>query len=138
VRFWDSSAVVPLILSQPHSKHVRRIFDQDAEIVVWWGTAVECSSAIARLHRDGHLKQSEERDARSLLDALRSSWFEVQPGDTVRDQALRLLRLHPLRAADALQLGAALEWAGTPPTGMFITLDDRLRDAAQREGFSVT
>jgi hypothetical protein len=59
----------------------------------------------------------------------------VQPGDLVREQALRLLRVHTLRAADALQLAAALEWAGAPTDADFVTFDDRLREAAVREGF---
>lgn len=124
-----------LILQQPQTKRVRQLLAEDDELVVWWGSAVECASAIARLQRDGHLSAPAERDARSLLDLLRKSWFEVQPGDAVREQALRLLRVHSLRAADALQLSAALEWAGTPPEGGFVTLDDRLLEAAQREGF---
>ena len=135
MKFWDASALVPLLLQQPQTKRVRELLAADDELVVWWGSAVECASAIARTHRDGHLTAAAERDARSLLDVLRKSWFEVQPGDAVREQALRLLRVHALRAADALQLAAALEWAGTPPEGGFVTLDDRLLEAAQREGF---
>jgi uncharacterized protein len=135
VKFWDSSALVPLLLHQPQTKRVRQLLEEDDELVVWWGSSVECASAVARLHRDGHLSAPAERDARSLLDVLRKSWFEVQPGDAVREQALRLLRVHNLRAADALQLAAALEWAGNPPEGGFVTLDDRLLDAARREGF---
>jgi predicted nucleic acid-binding protein len=136
VRFWDSSAIVPLILAQPRSAEARRWLAEDAEVVVWWNSQVECASAVARLERDGYLSATDEAAARGLLDALQRSWFEVQPGDGVRDQALRLLRLHPLRAADALQLAAALEWAGSPPNGTFVTFDDRLRTAAQREGFT--
>jgi predicted nucleic acid-binding protein len=101
----------------------------------WWGSSIECASAIARIHRDGLLSAAAERQARSLLDALRKSWFEVQPGEGIREQALRLLRVHALRAPDALQLAAALDWAGSPPEGDFVTFDDRLRDAAAREGF---
>jgi predicted nucleic acid-binding protein len=137
VRFWDSSAIVPLILAQPRSAEARAWLAEDAEVVVWWNTRIECASAIARLHRDGHLPANGERAARELLDVLQRSWFEIQPGDGVRDQALRLLRLHPLRAADALQLAAAIEWAGTPPAGVLLTFDDRLRDAAEREGFAI-
>lgn len=136
MRFWDSSALVPLLLQQPQTKRVRQWLGEDDELVVWWGSAIECASAIARMHQDGHLSATAERDARSLLDMLRTSWFEVQPGDAVREQAMRLLRVHSLRAADALQLAAALEWAGSPPQGGFVTLDDRLLDAALREGFT--
>ncbi|MBA2291776.1 MAG: type II toxin-antitoxin system VapC family toxin [Gemmatimonadales bacterium] len=135
MRFWDSSALVPLCLRQPRTEAARALCTEDAEMVVWWGSAIECSSAIARLHRDGLLTAGEERAARNLLDLLRRSWYEVQPGDGVREQALRLLRVHPLRAADALQLAAGLEWSGTPARGGFVTFDARLQEAAHREGF---
>lgn len=137
MRFWDASALVPLLLDQPRTDIVRRWVEEDRELVVWWGSPIECASAIARLHREGVLAGESERAARGLLDILRGAWFEIKPSETVRDQALRLLRLHTLRAADALQLAAALEWAGTPPVGVFLTFDDRLRDAALREGFQV-
>ncbi len=135
VRFWDASALVPLCLDQPATAKALEFHAEDPELVVWWGTPIECASAIARLHRDGQLTATEEAQARSLLSALRASWFEVQPGDAVREQALRILRIHALRAADALQLAAALEWSGSPPEGHMVTFDERLGAAAQREGF---
>lgn len=135
VRFWDASALVPLCLDQPATARALQLHAEDPELVVWWGTPIECASAIARLHRDGLLTAAEEAQARSLLSALKASWFEVQPGDTVREQALRILRIHALRAADALQLAAALEWGGSPPEGQLVTFDERLGAAAQREGF---
>lgn len=104
-------------------------------MAVWWGSAVECSSAIARLHRERLLSARDERLARDFLDLLRRSWYEVQPGDGIREQALRLLRVHPLRATDALQLAAGVEWSGTPAHGEFVTFDSRLQIAAHREGF---
>ena len=138
MRFWDSSALVALCLAQPKSKGARAALTTDPELVVWWASVVECASAIARLHREGLLTASDESAARALLETLRRSWFEVQPGDSVRAQAMRLVRLHPLRAADALQLAAAMEWSGSPASGGFVTLDERLRRAAEREGFDVT
>jgi predicted nucleic acid-binding protein len=135
VRFWDSSALVPLCLDQPRSAEARKLAAEDAEMVVWWGSSIECASAIARLHREDHLTAAEERAARALLASLGASWFEIQPGSGLRDQAMRVLRLHPLRAADALQLAAALEWAGPAAGSAFVTFDDRLRGAAEREGF---
>ena len=135
MRFWDASALVPLVLEQPRTAQARALLRADSELVVWWGSPIECASAIARLHRDGQLTAREEARARALLTTLRASWFEVQPGDAVREQALRILRLHPLRAADALQLAAALEWAGSPPEGTFVSFNERLGAAAHREGF---
>jgi hypothetical protein len=48
VRFWDSSALVPLILREPRTDWAKRLLDEDGELVVWWGSAIECASAIAR------------------------------------------------------------------------------------------
>lgn len=104
-------------------------------MVVWWGSTIECSSAIARLHCEGLLTGGEEQAARDLLDLLRRSRYEILPRDGVREQALRLLRVHPLRAADALQLAASLEWSGTLARGPFVTFDGSLQEAAHREGF---
>ena len=137
MKYWDASALVTLILEQPRTARARELYLGDKELVVWWGSPIECASAIARLHRDGVLSTADESRARELLNALKDSWYEVQPGDAVREQALRLLRLHPLRAADALQLAAAIEWAGSPPVAGFVSFDERLNAAAQREGFAI-
>ncbi len=138
MKFWDSSALVTLVVEQPRSAHARALVADDGELMVWWGSSIECASAIARLHRDGQLSTPEERVARAMLAELSTAWYEIQPGTSVRDQAMRLLRIHPLRAADALQLAAALEWSGGGASGAFVTYDERLGDAASREGFDTT
>ena len=62
----------------------------------------------------------------------------VSPSDELRRRAARLLAVHPLRAADALQLAAALLWCEEQPHGEgFVSLDARLREAAGKEGFAV-
>ena len=137
MRFWDSSALVPLCLDQPQSEAVRKLYDEDPELVVWWGSPVECASAFTRLRHDGILRAEDEDVALATLAELQDASYEIQPGERLRLQALRILRLHPLRAADALQLAAALEWAGAPPSGEFVTFDQRLKGAARREGFRV-
>lgn len=135
MKFWDSSALVPLLLEQPRSAQAKALLTDDADMVVWWGSMIECASAIARLHRDGQISADSESRSRAMLSELSKTWFEIQSGITVRDRAILLLRRHPLRAADAMQLSAALEWSGSDAEGVFVTFDDRLRDAAAREGF---
>jgi predicted nucleic acid-binding protein len=137
VRFWDSTAIVPLLLEQPSSSRARAILEEDPDMVAWWGTSVECASAVARLRRDGHLDASQEAQALRRLEQLRRGWYEVVPGEAVRALALRILRLHPLRSADALQLAAALEWSGMPASGLMVTFDDRLARSAELEGFQL-
>jgi predicted nucleic acid-binding protein len=135
VRFWDTSALVPLLAEEPATLPVQRLYAEQPAIV-WWATVVECASAIARLERDGSLTAVQAIEAFGRLDALRASWIEIEAGDEVRDVARRMLRVHPLRAADALQLAAA--WLGSerrPASLPVVTLDERLRAAAAREGF---
>ena len=121
MRFWDTSALVPLFAYEAATATAQRLYGEQPAIV-WWGTVVECASAIARLERDGALTAAQAIDAFGRLDALAASWIEIEAGDEVRDVARRMLRVHSLRAASH----AALP---------LVTLDDRLRAAAAREGF---
>ncbi len=134
--FWDASAIIPLCIDEPQSKAVKGILKKDTSMAVWWGSIVECHSAIARLRRDKVIKNAEEDQARHILAILTDAWTEIEPSRDIRDTASRLMLLHPLRAADSLQLAAALVWAGRAPKGHgFVCLDNRLRDAARKEGF---
>ena len=138
MRFWDSSAIVPLLIEEEATTVLLAKAREDRELVVWWATPVECASAIARLEREG---AHDDRVAAAFarLDQLSASWTEVEPHREIRDTARRLLRVHPLRAADALQLAAAyLAAERRPSTLEVITLDDRVRLAAAKEGFIVT
>ncbi|MHB8892390.1 MAG: type II toxin-antitoxin system VapC family toxin [Candidatus Limnocylindrales bacterium] len=138
MRFWDSSAIMPLLVNQASSTAVRGEAERDPGFIVWWGTGVECVSACTRLEREGRITAAELVAAIDNLPALAASWQEVQPATRLRQSAERLLRVHPLRAADALQLAAAIAAAdGDPRSLPFVTLDDRLARAAEREGFPV-
>ncbi len=138
MRFWDSSAVMPLLVGEGSTQAVLSEIDRDPEMIVWWGTQVECVSALARLERDAKLDSAGMTAAVDRLDGLIRAWQEIQPADRVRQTATRLLRVHVLRAADALQLGAAIAAAEDRPASLaMVTLDDRLAKAAQREGFKV-
>jgi predicted nucleic acid-binding protein len=138
VRFWDSSAIVPLIVDEPGRDRLLAMLEGDPVMVVWWGTPVELVSALSRRERDGSLPTTVANAAVERVRKLERTWHQVVPTDALRQRAQRLLRVHPLRAADSLQLAAALEIAGTDPASVsFVTLDRRLLDAAQREGLAV-
>ena len=110
---------------------MRALYRSDASVIAWWGARVECESAIARLERDGRIRLRSAAAARGRLDRFATTWQEIQPVETVRDVACRLLRVHDLRAADALQLAAALAASeGRPPTLQVACLDERLAAAA--------
>jgi predicted nucleic acid-binding protein len=136
MKFWDASAIVPLLLTEPTTETMQAFARNDPAMLVWWATEVECASAIARLERDGALDESAATEAFDRLKQLARGWHEVEPNDALREAAVRFLRVHPLRTADALQLAAAFIAAERRPSSMeLVTLDDRLAGAARKEGF---
>jgi predicted nucleic acid-binding protein len=138
VRFWDASAIVPLLIAEASTRRLQALAASDRDMLVWWGSGVECVSALARLERTAALDARVAVLAFDRLKQLAAGWHEVDPSDIVRETAARFLRVHPLRAADALQLAAAFVGAEQRPASLeLITLDDRLASAAQKEGFAV-
>jgi len=138
MKFWDASAIVPLLLAEASTARLQAVAADDSTMLVWWGTPIECASALARLERDAALDASSAAHAFDRLTQLSQGWHEVDPTDAVREAAVRFLRVHPLRAADALQLGAAFVAAeGRPASLEIITLDDRIAIAARKEGFGI-
>ena len=137
MRYWDSSALVALLVEEKNTDECETWFSSDPQIATWWLSRVECASALNRLNRDGNLRDADLRLALSDLETLSNSFVEVLPVDAVRSIALRLLRSHPLRAADALQLASAVLAAGEDRRELeFVSYDARLVQAADREGFS--
>ena len=135
--FWDSSALVPLCVYEATSRKAQAQLRKSMP-VVWWGSLVEVHSAISRLHGQGSLNCVEKQGALSRLAMLGRSWKEILPGDPLRDLATRLLDTHELRAADSLQLAAALVWCQQHPAKrIFVCADQRLSRAAEEAGFTV-
>lgn len=135
--FWDSSSLLPLCVRQDETllsvKHARRY----PHMVVSWSTAVECHSGLARIVRMGELDQAERLAAVQRLVMLQTSWYEILPSESIRSTAIELLGSFSLGAADSLQLAAALTWCGSKPQKhSFVCFDKRLREAAEKVGFS--
>ena len=138
MRFWDSSAAVPLVFREPTSDSLSDLLSEDVEMAVWWGTWAECAVTISRLKRDGYLNEESEQETRAALDGLAEDWVEIEPVDDMRLLASLLSKDHPLKTAAALQLAAALRWCEGDTNGTgFVCLDERLRRAAEDEGFCV-
>ena len=138
MKFWDTSAVIPLCVDEEQTPIVRDIAKKDGALVVWWGSIVESYSAFARLRRDRSLSPDDEAEGLTVLSELADAWTEIEPSDDIREVTRRLLQNYPLRAADSLQLAAALVWCDKTPKGHhFVCLDARLREAAKKEGFIV-
>lgn len=138
MRFRDSSAIIPLFVRQPASARVDEWWAQDSIAVLWTLAPVEITSALWRLVRDGLITEREAQAADIHAQQLADASSLVTDIEGVKEVARRSLRLHALRAVDAMQLAAALVWVSGRPQGKtFLTLDERLAASARREGFNV-
>lgn len=132
--YWDASAIVPLLVREGATDAVELLYARHSRIVTWWGTRVEIRSALERRRREP--VAFEPGPAESRLSVLIAGWSEIAPTDRVRTRAEGVLARHALRAADALQLSAALQASDEDPTTLaFVTLDRQLAVAAERLGF---
>jgi predicted nucleic acid-binding protein len=133
--FWDASALVPLCVIQGITPSVISLY-KSYPAVVWWATPVEIASALARLVRTREISSNEWAKARQVAMALADEWSVIQPSNALRDHATRLVDRYDLKAADATQLAAALDWCENAPRGeIFLTADQKLREAAVLSGF---
>lgn len=136
MRFWDSSALVALVIEETSSRSCRKLVRADGTIAVWILSRTEMVSAVQRKHRRAELDATSTKTALKRVALLAGRWSEVDAVDLVRDRAERLLATHDLRAADALQLAAALVLVEDRPKRFpFVTADERLAAAAEAEGF---
>ncbi len=136
MNFWDTSALAAMILQEKSGHILEAILVEDQGLALWWGTPVEFASVISRRERDGSLSAEQGAALSQRFNIVAGSGQEVPPVVRIRRLAERLVRVHPLKGADALQLAAALAIAKDDPSSIgFVCLDDRLNQAAAREGF---
>jgi predicted nucleic acid-binding protein len=136
--FWDSSAIVPLLVNEPKTKETHAILSKDRNLTVWCLTYLEATSALNRRLRTGEIHFGHFRAGEERLKRLRQAWDQILFSDRLIQLAARLLRTHPLRTADSLQLAAALIAGGSDPSQVnFLSYDERLNEAAEREGLRV-
>lgn len=138
MRYWDTSALVPLVIAETESERVRDWLREDSLIVTWAWTRVELVSAVERRARQGVITREQRRACIDRFESLAVQWDEVTDLLSVRSRAIPLLARYALRAADAAQLAAALLVAeGNPVSLRFLSLDERLAAAADLEGLIV-
>jgi predicted nucleic acid-binding protein len=136
MKFWDASALVPLIVMEKETDYCLKVLAEDREMVVWCLSRVEIKSALCRRVRDGLMNDHDFQIAKKRLDTLMQRAYEVMAVEKVRSRAMRLVEGHPLNAADACQLAAALVAGQEDPARLpIITFDERLKEAATKEGF---
>lgn len=138
MRFWDSSAIAPLVIGDRFSEAVLTLYQSDPRMTVWCLSEVEVWSAVTRKRHEGAIGSPGMRIAREHLKRFSEHWIEINDVPAVARRARRLLEVHRIRAADAMQVAAALYAVGDAPEQTeFVTFDERLADCVEREGFRI-
>ena len=136
--FWDANVIVPLCTDQPPFTEIARPLLRHYAVAAWWGTSVEVTSALTRLKRLGSLTESEYLNAKAGWNWILADSLVIEPSAAIKISAMEILEKYALRAGDAFQLAAALEWCEGKPTGqVFLTADRRLTEAAELAGFTL-
>jgi len=139
VFYLDTSALVKRYLPEAGTPWVRQILETSRVAIAEFGL-VEFASALARRTRIGELDPQLSEDLlEAFLQDVEEYWVAHATRSTVL-LAIDLIRSHPLRAYDALQLATALELAdivGAEGSSLtFVSADARLCAAAAQEGLA--
>ncbi len=138
MRIWDSSAIVPLLILERETEQCIKAFKSDSDVIVWTMSKVEVFSALCRRFRQNGINEGVFDSAKKRIDGFFDAAFEIVSVPKVKERALRLLQIHSLKAADALQLAAALIVTQEVPAKLtFMSFDEQLNIAAKREGFII-
>src|SRR5206468_8621650 len=106
VTYWDASALVPLVVREATTELYTKIAEE-TQIVTWWGSYLECTSAIARLARRGSAP-AQVAESYRMLELLAGEWREIGSSEKLRRAAARSLKSHFLGTSVALHLGSAI------------------------------
>ena len=138
MRFWDASALVPLLVPERATEIVARLLRSDPDIVVAWTATIECVSACVRRHRERIASDSQLAGALNRLRDLSGYWNVTEPSVALRSVAEKLVARHAIRTGDAIQLASATVAAEGGGTALeFVCFDRRLAHAATTEGLRV-
>jgi uncharacterized protein len=137
VNYWYLSTFLTLFVEQPCSPKYRALHERDGQVVTAWHSVPECASAFCRLQRERLVTEAQLTKLLARLQAQAANWFILDSGTRLEHLTLRMLRIHPLRAMDALHLAAACLIRGDQIAPMvFFCEDARLAEAAAKEGFT--
>lgn len=133
MKFWDTSALMPLLVLEDATPVVRMLFRDDPTVAVSFITDIELSAGVARRSRND--EQVKRAAVQRALEDLRDTWLESKDYDEIMAVARYAAETHHLRAGDAIQLASAIVLCRNRPRLPLVTLDRDLAAAARLEGF---
>jgi uncharacterized protein len=136
IAYFDTSAVIPLIIEEPSTPVCQRLWNDATRIASVRLLYAEASAALARAHRMARLTTTQLDEAMAALDDIVAELDQVEVNDQLVRTAGALARTHGLRGYDAVHLGAGMYISDSEV--VFVTGDSSLAAAAQAQGFAVS
>lgn len=135
VAFFDSSALVKLVIDEDGSDLAARLWDGADAVVASRLARPEVGAALSAARRAKRLDQARERRARREWDVYWSAVRVIELTPSVAEDASRLATTLVLGGADAVHLASAMTLIEAEP--ILVAWDARLRTAALRAGLAV-
>lgn len=135
IAYFDTSAVIPLLVEEPGSDRAVQLWEQADRVVSLRIVYAEARAALALARRTGRLSGSALRTTLPRLDELYRSVDRLDIDDGLVRRAGDLAEVHALRGYDALHLAGA-ERLGSDDA-VLVAGDRDLCAAAQELGLAV-
>jgi uncharacterized protein len=135
IAYFDTSAVVPLLIAEPGSARAASLWDGADRVVSVRLIYPETRAALAQATRLGRLTARQLRDAVNGFDSLFEEIDLVEVDDVLARRAGQLAEVRQLRGYDAVHLAAAERVRD--PNVVVIAGDGALLEAAAAEGMAV-
>ncbi len=133
----ESSAVLAWLLGEPTGRTVRERLAK-AEIVIASDlTLIECDRVVIRAAVLGDLTEADAADRRAHLTTAAAHWNVLRISGDIVERARQPFPGDPIRTLDAIHLASALVARSAAPGLEVLSLDDRIRTAAKKLGFSI-
>ena len=132
IAYFDTSALLKLVVAEAGADQARLLWEQAGEIVVSRLAWTEALAALAAAWRGRRLTDEGHAAAVGLFRECFARCTVVSVADHLVERAAQLAAGYDLRAADAIHLATAL--AAMEADSVFVTWDKRLRQAAIQAG----
>ena len=133
----ESSAVLAWLFGEKRAITVRRHLRSASIILASDLTLVECERVIIRARTLDEITEKRARSCGGRLINASSQWHILRLGADVVGRARLPFPGEPIRTLDALHIASAIIGRTAVPDLALLSLDERIRFAAQQLGFVV-
>ena len=133
----ESSAVLAWLLDQEHAELIADTLAEAELVIASDLTLIECDRVLIRAVALEELRESDAVQRQARLNAVSTRWTLLALDEEIIERARRPFPVEPVRTLDAIHLASALTVRKAMPDLAMLSLDDRIRTAADRLGFQL-